>query len=80
MKNNLFINVITKGLLGVLIGILGGFAAGLLIWGLLMLLQSISGTNMFMKDALFPLQFFSMGLGAIMGAMIGTQIAFKENK
>jgi hypothetical protein len=72
----IFGKVITNILIGAIIGILAGFALGLLVWGLnlvVILQENIKGQA--------PAQIYTMlgmGWGAVIGGVFGGVIALKE--
>lgn len=75
-SSKLFVKVVTNILIGAVIGILAGFALGLLIWGLnsIVVIQENVGNEA-------PAQLYTMlgmGWGAVVGAIFGGIIALKE--
>lgn len=81
MKNDLFINVIVKTLIGAVLGIAAGFMLGIVIYGFSTLIPLIiPGSNGSPSDAggIFPI--LGMCFGALFGAMFGGHVAFRSAK
>jgi|GEM_PF-1750534 len=91
LKKTLFNQVIYKGTLGAIYGIISGFILGLLIWALLQVALQINGTiytepmdNGYATINSYsgpPFEFFlilGMCFGAIIGSTFGSISALKE--
>ncbi len=67
------------GFLGGLIGILSGLIMGLIIWGILQI--TVTDTlGVHFGPPREMILFLSMGIGALIGAFSGIQVAFREKK
>lgn len=82
MKNDLFINVVLKGVMGAIVGIIAGFALGFFIYGLAslvpLILKQPDPSFQGGQDAAFPI--IGMCFGALIGSILGGYAALKEWK
>lgn len=79
-KTDLFFAVMMRGILGAIIGIISGFALGMLIWTLLKVADALDPGMSMPGDMLTMISFMSMAIGGLIGAFLGAQVAFKEKK
>jgi hypothetical protein len=74
-----FLKLLVHGLLGALIGLVGGFLLGLLIWGGQTII-CLTGTRGCHGDVIHMATFLGSGAGAFLGALMGSIFALKKNK
>ncbi len=82
MKNNLFLEVVLKGMLGALIGIVGGFLLGFVIYGFASIVPFILRTqypyNVGPEGSVYPI--LGMCFGALIGSFFGAMATLKAVK
>lgn len=75
-----FLRLIAYGLLGALIGLIAGFVFGLAIWGSQILLCNFSEMRYCARDMLHMATFLGSGVGAFVGAIMGSVLALRKKK
>jgi hypothetical protein len=76
---NLMYNITYRGVKGALIGIFSGLILGLLVWGLLLAVDTIFPVES--SYSVMPasvITFLGMGFGAIIGGIFGSIACLKE--
>lgn len=78
-KPELMVKVIRNGLLGSIVGIAAGLVLGMVIWGIISLIDQTTVSNAYQSapPATF-VSFLGMGAGAVIGSIFGAITALKE--
>lgn len=73
------VNVVRKGLIGTVVGIAAGLVFGLIIWGVVSLIDQtiVSESYQSTPPATF-IAFLGMGAGAVIGSIFGAITGLKE--